>query len=147
MIFLLLDEKPLEGVYAMSIRSIFILIYLMMSLIGVVVLGGCTAVAPLTGATQSQLQPGAEADKGPSGETTDRQAEVAAPSVQPAQDLSTTVNMPIVGAIWTANEQGNSLTVGRRRHQRRGRNIDRHPRPSQYPDFTRRPDSLGSEWP
>jgi YVTN family beta-propeller protein len=111
MIFLLLDEKPLEGVYAMSIRSIFILIYLMMSLIGVVVLGGCTAVAPLTGATQSQLQPGAEADKGPSGETTDRQAEVAAPSVQPAQDLSTTVNMPIVGAIWTANEQGNSLTV------------------------------------
>lgn len=137
--------KVIEGVYAMRIRLIFILIYLMMSLISVVVLGGCTAVAPLTGATQSQLQPGPEADKGPSGDTTNRQAEVATPSVQPAQEPSATGNMPIVGAIWTANEQGNSLTVVYAATNAVS-NIDRHPRPSQYPDFTRRPDSLGSEW-
>jgi len=35
----------------------------------------------------------------------------SAPSMHPARDASATANLPIVGAIWTANEQGDSLTV------------------------------------
>lgn len=61
----------------MSIRSISSLAYLTISLSVVVVLGGCTAVTPSAGSTQSQLQSGVEEDKAPSGDMTDRQAEVA----------------------------------------------------------------------
>ncbi|HAJ35079.1 MAG TPA: hypothetical protein DCL15_05250, partial [Chloroflexi bacterium] len=66
----------------MNVRSISTLSRLMAILIGAAVLGGCATV-PL----------------------------LATPTAQPREDATTSATAPLAGAVWIANEEGNSLTV------------------------------------
>lgn len=66
----------------MNVRSISTLSRLMAILIGAAVLGGCVTVSPLT-----------------------------TPTVQLREDATASAATPLAGAIWIANEEGNSLTV------------------------------------